>query len=407
MANEAHYIAMQAGCCPLSISHPGFAKTSSVLHHLVKMGRKPYVLIGSICDPSDFGVPFPASEVRTYKSQAGEEQIAYFHLACPEWVANCCTEDNWAIVMDELVSAPPAVHAGLLRIIAERCIGEQRLPENTWMCAMSNPVSTAVNGFDLQPAMANRLVHLKWETDWDVWDAGVTTGDWDTCTPPIVPENWRETHRAEAAWLVSSFRRVANLEHFQPRTDSHGEIAESADVMSGAWPSMRSWTMAIDCIAAHKACGLSDNTARNKMLYGCVGSAASAFIEWEAACDLPDPGIVVEEAAQDLDCGKPAMYPKQKTIEKNWMLLNGIALNVCGNLEDKTRYNPRRWQAACELIVAAYKDGLVEQAVMATTTLVSRKTGDRTKSIIPEGANVPDSLYETALRKRLEISTAQ
>ena len=356
--NAAYWIAVQAGVTPLGVGWPGSAKTQSAYSFARAMNRKLYTLIGSIRDPADFGIPFPVNPdvdhiVADTKCPLGNGKVAYFALAAPKWAADTWNGDKWIILCDELTDCPPAVRSGMLRFIAENVVGDLALPEDTWKCALCNPVAVATNGTELEPAMANRLCHIQWTMDWDAWDDGLSNGlKFPAPTFPRVPDDWRNQIPAVAN-MVRAFRSH-RPDAFHPPLDAEGTVSCDRDRMSGPWPSPRSWTMAIQTRAAAIAAGC-DRGILLSLLQGCVGHGALEYDEWENNLDLPDPKKSLDKAEAALKAGKEVPYVHPDRPDKVIAHLCAVVNQVVGDLNDTKRYNKSRWEAAVGIFHQASK----------------------------------------------------
>jgi hypothetical protein len=82
----------------------------------------------------------------------------------------------------------------MLRILEERQVGETYLPSSVAIVAAANPPSSAVDGYDLPPAVANRLMHLDWVLDTAEWLDGLLTDFAFTKVP-----SWRPCSAAAGA----------------------------------------------------------------------------------------------------------------------------------------------------------------------------------------------------------------
>lgn len=347
MVNDAFYIAIQAGHCPKAVAAPGMAKTESLRCFSVAVERSFYILLGSIRDPSDFGMPFLINHDIVHATKEGG---AYFVLAAPKW-AHDMQKGKWLLLLDELTSCPPAVQSGMLRVVAERVVGDLALPADTWMASLCNPPDLAANGFELEPPMANRLVHLQWEMDWEAWDAGMSSGgNFPAPKFPIAPPNWRD-YCPQVGTMFAAFRKF-KPDAFSIPVDIHGNITGDRSTLHGAYPSPRSWKIAMDC----RACGLAagvEPIVLLQLLEGCVGHVATEYDTWERNLDLPDPEEMIRKAMQAIAAGQPVPYKHPNRPDKVIAMLGSVAAAVVGNRHDPARYNAPRWEAALAIIVEA------------------------------------------------------
>ena len=104
-------------------------------------------------------------------------------MAPPDWAVRLVRAGRGLLFLDELSTAPPAVQAALLRLVLERRVGALQLPPGVRIVAAANPRSSAADGWELSPPLANRFVHLQWTHDHDVVVRGLG-GTWPRATLP-------------------------------------------------------------------------------------------------------------------------------------------------------------------------------------------------------------------------------
>lgn len=395
-ANDAFFLAVQTGECPLGEGWPGCAKTASTISFCKEVGRKLYVLIGSIREPSDFGIPFlDSSQIDHIAGQGkmevdvqGKKKVAHFVLAAPKWAADTFDGNKHLILLDELTCCPPAVQAGMLRFIAENWVGDLELPSDIWKAALCNPTAIATNGFEIEPAMANRMCHLKWSMDWDAYDQGLANGfKFPAPSFPIVPNHWRD-YLPQVGNMFRAFRSH-KPDAFHPPLDANGNVSMDRSKMSGPWPSPRSWTIA----AKLRAAGLAANVDRGvllELLYGCVGHVANEYDEWETHLDLPDPSKMLADAVSAVAAGKKVPYKHPNRPDKVIALLGGIASHVMSNRSDKSKYNKERWEAALHIFEAA-SDHEKDVAISCCRQMFRTEGGE---AGMPPGAKIPKSFQD-------------
>lgn len=337
--NTAFFIAAQAGVTPLATGAPGMAKTASIQAFARSVGRKCYTLIGSLRDPADVGgYPYPVTKV----SGDGKQDV-YMSLIPPQWAFEAHDGAGWVIFIDELTCCPPAVQAALLRVIAEHVVGDLALPPNTWIVSASNPPGVAANGFELEPPMSNRLCHLRWQMDWSSWDQGMMSGGkFPEPQFPVLADNW-EDRLAGMGGLVAAFRK-RKPSAFHPAEDAKGNMTMERSAMSGPWPSPRSWTNAMRCMAAAESVQ-ADETVVYTLLAGCVGDAAAGeFGEWRRSLDLPDPEELIANAAKALrEKREFSAYQHPNRADKVVAMLTGVVGAVLSN------NTKDRWEAGMEV----------------------------------------------------------
>ena len=261
---------------------PGIGKTATIEGITKHLGMILETVIISQLEPSDIGGQPYVVEGRLH------------HLS-PEWARQA--EDRYStnnertlIFFDELDKAPMACQNAALRVIRDRVVGSRKLPSTTRMLAAANPPD--MGGWDLPAPMANRFMHIVWGIDAQTVIKGLTTDEWPN--PPIIAasnqmrqEEYRATQKLFGAFLA----RRAHLLHNFPK---------EAMMQGKAWPSPRSWEMAIR-LHATVACLQDATPDERKILYrhilmGTVGqSVAAEFMTWYDAQDLIDPEDVLRD----------------------------------------------------------------------------------------------------------------
>lgn len=340
--NNAFFIAAQAGVVPKAEGIPGCAKTAIINAFAKKLGRRCYVVIGSIRDPADIGgYPFP--------EQNGSK---FIQLVPPQYVHDIVEGakhgEKWVLFWDEITTVPPAVQAAMLRPIAEWVIGDTPLPEDTIQVAASNPPGIAANGFELEPPMANRMCHLRWEMDWEAWKTGLS-GSLSFPEPefPILPADWKKRIGDVASMVVAFHRYRPTL--FTPPVDAEGNVQLERAKLGGPWPSPRSWTNAVKCLAAATACG-ADDGIKHQLISGCVSEpVGTEFFTWQRNLDLPDPEDLLEEFIQARKKNREPNYKHPDRPDKTIAMLGSVTHAI---LNDITR---ERWEAGIDVLFEASK----------------------------------------------------
>jgi MoxR-like ATPase len=166
------------------------------------------------------------------------------------------------LFLDELTTVPPSVAAPLLGIVQSRRADGWTIPADTRIVAAANPPDLAVGGWALDPAMANRWVHIDWPapvTEWVAWAA-------EQSSPAL---------RTIAEYIASV-------------PDELLRVPTDIRKRSGAWPSPRSWT---------NAAALIDASGEHSMAALAVGDGASAtFAAWAATRDVPTVQAMLDGA---------------------------------------------------------------------------------------------------------------
>lgn len=200
------------------------------------------------------------------------------------------------LLVDELNTAPPALQPPLLGLVQERELGVHKFGPRVRVFGATNTVDEAAGGWDIAPAVANRLCHFDWHDpkieDWTQWLLGGATNDTTEIIDLDVEEQstlvtWEQGAWARACGLVAGYMR-ARPEMFRQQPSSNDPQA------SRAWPSPRTWEYATRGMASAEVHGLSKSD-RLTMVSAAVGAtAASDLLKWEREQDLPDPALFLD-----------------------------------------------------------------------------------------------------------------
>ena len=136
---------------------PGVGK-SSVVAQLAREKELDLVDVrASLLDPTDLrGIPYV------------NDGVAYW--AAPSFLPRK-KNSGGLLFFDELNAAPPLVQASLYQLTLDRRVGEYELPEGWRIVAAGNRAEDASVVYRMPAALANRFVHLDFETDVDDWVA--------------------------------------------------------------------------------------------------------------------------------------------------------------------------------------------------------------------------------------------
>lgn len=253
-----------------------------------------------VCSPGEEGegafgvIPVPC--------QSGDRMVIRY--PAPDWIDTLidANGDAYGLVLaDELTTAPPAIQPALLGLTLEGRIGGAKLGPRVRVFAATNSVSDAANGYDLNPAQANRLIHLNWEvnaadvanffSNMVAYAHGIPTATID----PVAEETrvmalWPSALAASANKVAAFLRAFPDLAHRMPK--------EGDPSRSGAWPSPRSWEMAIRCQASGTVHNLTAEEV-DTLGAGCVGENAwQTYCDYIAAQDLPNAADVLDGVTQ-------------------------------------------------------------------------------------------------------------
>lgn len=330
-------IAVQAGISVLLWGEPGVGKTSAIVGLAESLGWNCEILIGSIRDATDFG----GLPVRT---ERGVE------LAAPSWATRISEEHargrRSLLFLDELTTAQPAVQAAMLRIVLDRVAGDHVLPPDTAIVAAANPPETAADGYDLAPPLANRFCHLEWPVDASDWVTGMIAG-WGNATFARVPDDWSDGLPSWHASVAGFINHRPDLLHFIPR---------DLTAQSRAWPSPRSWTMATRLCAATAATAPQSSTMF-ELLAGSVGEgAATEFLTWLDAADLPEPEAVLAD---------PTVLDLPMRGDRLFAVLGGVTGRVAADNTEE------RWNQGWAVLDTVVRSGQADVAAVAARSLIA------------------------------------
>ncbi|WP_433562517.1 AAA family ATPase [Nocardia sp. CA-151230] len=340
---DALTLAVAADLPVLLWGEPGIGKTAALTQLAASLDLPLTTVIASVHEPSDFsGLPIIGDDPATHGVP----------MAPPDWAVRLVRAGRGLLFLDELSTAPPAVQAALLRLVLERRIGALRLPDGVRIVAAANPRSSAADGWELSPPLANRFVHLQWTHDHDVVVRGLG-GTWPRATlPTLAPEKVTEAvsfaRRAVCALLAAR----PELVHRLPSTETR---------RGGAWPSPRSWEMTVRLIAFATAAGSGPNVL-SLLVRGAVGDGPGfELLTSIDRMDLPDPEVLLADPAA-------AELPERGDLRQ--AVLDGVVAAV------RLRPERSRWDAAWALLVKAVESGAPDLVVVPATTLATLRRDD-------------------------------
>lgn len=340
---EALTLAVAADLPVLLWGEPGIGKTAALTQLAESLDLPLTTVIASVHEPSDFsGLPIVGDD-------PAERGVP---MAPPDWAVRLVRAGRGLLFLDELSTAPPAVQAALLRLVLERRIGALRLPPEVRIVAAANPRSSAADGWELSPPLANRFVHLQWTHDHEVVVRGLG-GTWPRATlprlePERLPQAVEFARRAVCGLLTARPKFVHQLPSGEARR-------------GGAWPSPRSWEMTMCLIAFATAAG-SSREVLSLLVRGAVGDGPG--LELLASLDrmdLPDPETLLADPAG-------AELPRRGDLRQ--AVLDGVVEAV------RRQPDKSRWDAAWTLLAGALETGAPDLVVVPATTLASLRRDD-------------------------------
>ncbi|MDJ0386448.1 MoxR family ATPase, partial [Streptomyces sp. G-G2] len=340
---EALTLAVAADLPVLLWGEPGIGKTAALTQLAASLDLPLTTVIASVHEPSDFsGLPIVGDD----------PAVQGVPMAPPDWAVRLVRAGRGLLFLDELSTAPPAVQAALLRLVLERRIGALRLPPEVRIVAAANPRSSAADGWELSPPLANRFVHLQWTHDHDVVVRGLG-GTWPRATlPRLDPDRLPEA-------VAFARRAVCGLLAARPTLVHRLPTSETG--RGGAWPSPRSWETTLRLIAFATAAG-SSREVLSVLVRGTVGDGPG--LELLASLDrldLPDPEVLLADPAA-------AVLPVRGDLRQ--AVLDGVV--------DAVRKRPEesRWDAAWVILARAVEAGAPDLVVVPATALAALRHDD-------------------------------
>ncbi|SEC09103.1 AAA domain (dynein-related subfamily) [Streptomyces sp. 2131.1] len=328
---------------------PGIGKSAGLEQLAAGLGLELETVIASVHEPSDFaGLPVVGDDPAT----------TGVPMAPPDWAVRLAGRGQGLLFFDELSSAPPAVQAALLRVVLERRVGSLKLPDGVRVVAAANPPSSAADGWHLSPPLANRFVHLHWTHDPRTVARGMA-GTWPEAAVPVVDPARAAGAVARARGAVSGFLTARpGLVHHLP---------EDAESRGRAWPSPRTWDMALRLLATGYATG-TGREAVAAALTGAVGDGAGIeLLSYLENLDLPDPDRVLAD---------PDAFALPDRGDRQLAFLIAVVAAVQADL---TR---PRWEAGWAVLAKAVAAGVPDVAARAAVDLASMRDTDWP---VPEG----------------------
>lgn len=128
------------------------------------------------------------------------------------------------LLLDELPAAPQSVQTAAYQLVLNRCIGENKLPNNVVVLAAGNRVTDKSGANKMPKALANRFTHIEAFADVD---------DWKNWALNDKDENGKRLH-------APIDQRILGFLTFKP--SALFEFNANDDSM--AYPTPRSWVMA-------------------------------------------------------------------------------------------------------------------------------------------------------------------
>ncbi|MGI5237361.1 AAA family ATPase [Dactylosporangium sp. CA-139066] len=337
---EALALAVSANLPVLLWGEPGIGKSAALQQLADRLEVPMETVIASIHEPSDFaGLPVVGDDPATQGVP----------MAPPDWAIRLTRQGVGLIFFDELSSAPPAVQAALLRVVLERRVGSLELPPGVRVVAAANPPASAADGWHLSPPLANRFVHLHWTHDPAVVARGLA-GTWPTADIPRIDPRRAGSALARARGTLSGFLTA------RPGLTHH--LPSDAESRGGAWPSPRTWEMALRLLTFALASDAS-REALSTAVIGAIGDGAGLeLINYLDELDLPDPNRVL---------ANPEAFALPERGDRQLAFLTAVVSAV---QSDTTR---PRWEAAWTVLAKAVEAGVPDVAARAAADLAAMR----------------------------------
>lgn len=244
-------------------------------------------------EPSDV-LGNPTISPTTTMHDGSVHRVESTSFATPAWAIRLdyASRSGVAVQFVDEFSCGGAVHKAFLRVLSERVVAGTWLGPGAVFVTAMNPADEAVDGADLAPPTANRLIHLPWAFDADAWLQGLSAGFGNLHEPglrDLTVDSYdnRVRMRAGVAGYLSANRAAI----------SPGVPSNPVDA-AGAWPSPRTWTILADVL------GWIDPRDLDAILLAAVGTVgqgqAVAFLEFYGQFTLVDP-IAVLEGRESVD----------------------------------------------------------------------------------------------------------
>lgn len=329
---------------------PGTAKTAHVTQAARRSGLRCETVILSIREPADIGgMPIVVD---------GD-----LKFAPPLWLRRLNEAGRGVAFFDELNHGAPAVQGAVQRGVNEGVFGDTAALGTVRFLAAQNDIGDG-GVWDLTASMANRWGHLAWPAiDGAAWadyllgpggngDSGVA--EFDAAREEArVLKAW-DTPFAKARGVVVGFAKARpDLLLKKP--------AAGSPKLGKAWPSPRSWEQAARALAGAEIHGLSEIDS-HELLAAFVGAgAASEFVTYLVAADLPDPEAVVDE--------KVKWKPTVERLDRTVAVLSSCQAIVIGT-KDKAKQKARA-EVLWQILNVAVDQDQTDAATPVATALVA------------------------------------
>ena len=334
-------------CTPTMLwGDPGEAKSATIADAGRQWGRHVEVINGSTREAPDF--------LGVMAEDADGETISYKPF---KWVKRLNEGAKSLLVLEEINRSAIQTMNAQLRALQEKVVGETPLREGTSIVAIANSPEGSPEVEEFTSAMANRLMHLDWEFDDELWMDNLSTSfqhvEYDDLAELIHSDP--ASRRAIVAMKV-----LAYLKH-DPTKLKPG-VPKNSVKAAGAWPSPRSWDNAVT-VMSHLQPG--DDEAEFLVMQGCVGKdVAKQYFAFIKDYDLVNPLDAMKDPSS-------VEWAEERT-DRLFVLLTAIAALGLAKKE--------RWKPAVMAAVACANGGKPDVALVAARKLFNA---------IPDGVKIP------------------
>ncbi|GLW27858.1 AAA family ATPase [Actinoplanes regularis] len=340
---EALTLAVAADLPVLLWGEPGIGKTAALTQLAETLDLPLTTVIASVHEPTDFsGLPVIGADPAVHGVP----------MAPPDWAVRLANSGRGLLFLDELSTAPPAVQAALLRLVLERRVGALTLPPGVRIVAAANPRGSAADGWELSAPLANRFVHLQWIHDHEVVVRGLGRTWPRAALPRLDPGRLGDAVTYARRGVCELLAARPKLVHQLPKTETK---------RGGAWPSPRTWDMAVRLIAFATAAGTSREVL-SMLVRGVVGDGPG--LELLAALDrmeLPDPEVLLAD---------PGAVELPERGDLRQAVLEAVVEAV------RRKADRDRWEAAWSVLVKALDGGAPDLVVVPAGNLAELRRDD-------------------------------
>lgn len=341
-------VAIQAGIPVLLTGPVGDAKTSIVEDCFKTLCDERHTAIVALHDPPQFGgYPVPR-----------DNGVA---LLPTDWVLRLAGAKKRAgLFLDEFSNGAPATRSAAMRGVLDGTWGDATIPLLSTVAAM-NPAEISESGYELSAPLSNRFIHIDWDMPVPYWVEQLVSG-FPAVKITTVPDDWRKTTLPKATTYLAAFGNS--------NPGAIKQMPNDAAARQHAFPTLRSFTNARDCVAACEAAGLDlEHEVTVLLVRGCVGpGAAKEFLNYANELDLPDPEELLKHP-------KTLQLPARG--DRCFAVLTAVVSAVLAN------NTVERWSAAWDVLSRAVDMDRADVAATSARSLAHQP---------PKGAKLPQAI---------------